>query len=176
MVTVEHRTAVHPDRRFSRRNQIMRRDPLVSFLAGAAIGAGLMFLLDPDRGNRRRALARDQVRRVGHRAGEELGAKARHFGNRARGAVASARSRLRSDQADDTVIEERVRAELGRVVSHPGPIVVTVEHGVVTLSGPILAREREELIGLVRGVRGVRDLEDRLETHESPAGVPGLQG
>ena len=28
----------------------MRRDPVLSFVAGAAIGAGLMFLLDPDRG------------------------------------------------------------------------------------------------------------------------------
>jgi hypothetical protein len=153
----------------------MRRDPLLSFLAGTAIGAGLMFLLDPDRGNRRRALARDQIVRVGHRAGEDLGAKARHVGNRARGLVASARSRLQADQAEDPVIGERVRAELGRVVSHPAAVAVSVEDGVVTLSGPILAREREDLIAEVRRVRGVRDVEDRLQPHESAAGVPGLQ-
>jgi osmotically-inducible protein OsmY len=156
----------------------MRRDsnPLLSFLAGAAIGAGLMFLLDPDRGTRRRALARDQALSAGRRAGDQLGAKARHLGNRARGLVASARSRFQADQADDELVEERVRAELGRVVSHPGPVIVEVEHGVVTLSGPILTAEREALIGAVRGVRGVRDVEDRLQSHESPVGVPGLQG
>jgi osmotically-inducible protein OsmY len=155
----------------------MRRDgsPLLSFMAGAAIGAGLMFLLDPDRGTRRRALARDQALSAGRRAGDQLGARARHLGNRARGLVASARSRFQAEQADDEVVEERVRAELGRVVSHPSPVIVQVEHGVVTLSGPILTAEREALIGAVRGVRGVRDLEDRLQTHESAAGVPGLQ-
>jgi hypothetical protein len=155
----------------------MRRDsnPLISFLAGAAIGAGLMFLLDPDRGNRRRALARDQVLSAGRRAGDQLGARARHLGNRARGLAASARARFQADEADDEVVEERVRAELGRVVSHPGPLAVAVEHGVVTLSGPLLASEREQLIGAVRGVRGVKDVEDRLEIHESAAGAPGLK-
>jgi hypothetical protein len=156
----------------------MRRDsdPLLSFLAGAAIGAGLMFLLDPDRGHRRRALARDQVLSASRRAGDDLGAKARHLGNRARGLVASARARFQAEQVDDGIVEERVRAELGRVVSHPGPVAVQVEHGVVTLTGPITLQEREGLIGAVRGVRGVRDVEDRLETHQSPAGVPELQG
>src|SRR5919112_633297 len=117
----------------------MRREssPLLSFLAGAAIGAGLMFLLDPDRGNRRRAPARDGGTSGGRRAGGELGAKARHFGNRARGLVASARARFQADQPDDEVVRERVRAELGRVVSQAGPVVVEVEQGVVTLSGPI---------------------------------------
>jgi BON domain-containing protein len=156
----------------------MRREsnPLLPFLAGAAIGAGLMFLLDPDRGGRRRALARDQMASAGRRAGDELGAKARHVGNRARGLVASARARFQADQADDEVVKERVRAELGRVVSHAGPVIVEVEHGVVTLSGPMTAAEREELIGAVRRIRGVRDVDDRLETHSSAAGAPGAQG
>jgi osmotically-inducible protein OsmY len=153
----------------------MRREsnPLLSFLAGAAIGAGLMFLLDPDRGNRRRALARDQVTSAGRRAGDELGAKARHLGNRARGLVASARARFQADQPDDDVVRERVRAELGRVVSQAGPVVVEVEHGVVTLSGPIAAAEREELIGAVRQVRGVRDVEDRLDTQTAGSATDG---
>jgi osmotically-inducible protein OsmY len=156
----------------------MRREsnPLLSFVAGAAIGAGLMFLLDPDRGDRRRALARDQVLSAGRRAGDQLGAKARHLGNRARGLAASARARFQGDEAGDEVVEERVRAELARVVSQPAPVVVEVEHGVVTLSGPIRATEREELIGAVRSVRGVRDVEDRLETSESAAAARGREG
>jgi osmotically-inducible protein OsmY len=153
----------------------MRREsnPLLSFLSGAAMGAGLMFLLDPDRGNRRRALARDQMTSVGRRAGDQLGAKARHLGNRARGLVASTRARFQADQPDDEVVSERVRAELGRIVGHAGSVVVGVEHGVVALSGSITGSEREALIGAVRQVRGVRDVEDRLETQGSDAGVPG---
>jgi osmotically-inducible protein OsmY len=54
-------------------------------------------------------------------------------------------------------------------------VIVEVEHGVVTLSGPILTAEWEELISAVRAVRGVRDVEDRLEIHESTTGAPGRQ-
>ena len=144
----------------------MRRDPVLSFVAGAAIGAGLMFLLDPDRGPRRRALARDRMLSVGRHAGEDFGGAARHLRNRARGLVAGARSRMQPVLEDDNVIAERIRAELGRVVSQPGGVVVAVEDGVVTLSGQIPAQEREDLIAVTRWVRGVRDLEDKLETGE----------
>jgi hypothetical protein len=153
----------------------MRRDPVLSFLAGAAFGAGLMFLFDPDRGRRRRALARDRMLSVSRHAGEDVGAKARHLRNRARGLVASARSRMHPDPEDDDVVAERVRTELSQVVSQPGAVVVAVEHGAVTLSGEATAREREDLIAVTRSVRGVRDLEDRLETRESEP-APGNQG
>ena len=144
----------------------MRRNSTLSFLAGATIGAGLMFLLDPDRGNRRRALARDQILSAGRHAGEDIGAKARHLRNRARGLVAGARTRMRPELEDDDVIAERVRTELGRVVSQPGAVVVAVEDGVVTLSGEVPALEREDLIAATRWVRGVRDLEDNLEARD----------
>ncbi len=152
----------------------MRRDPMLSFLAGAAMGAGLMFLLDPDRGTRRRALARDRILSAGRDA--DLGARARHLGSRARGLVAGARSRMQAHAEDDDALAERVRAELARVVTQPGGVVVMVEDGVVTLSGQVPAREREDLIAVARWVRGVRDLEDRLETHEPSAGTPANPG
>ena len=154
----------------------MRRDPMLSFLAGAAMGAGLMFLLDPDRGTRRRALARDRILSAGRDAGDDLGARARHLGSRARGLVAGARSRMQAHGEDDDALAERVRAELARVVTQPGGVVVMVEDGVVTLSGQVPAREREDLIAVARWVRGVRDLEDRLETHEPGAGTPANPG
>ena len=151
----------------------MRRDPLLSFLAGTAIGAGLMFLLDPDRGRGRRALARDRILSAGRHAGEDVGAKARHLRNRARGVVAEARSRMHAHTEDDDTIAERVRTEMSRVVNRPGAVVVQVEDGVVTLSGELLEQEREDLIAAARKVRGVRDLEDRLVTTGSTAGNPG---
>jgi len=154
-------------------DQTMRRDPLLSFLAGTAIGAGLMFLLDPDRGRRRRALARDRILSAGRHAGKDVGAKTRHLRNRALGVVAQARSRMHAHAEDDDAIAERVRTEMSGVVTRPGAVVVQVEDGVVTLSGELPAPEREDLIAAARGVRGVRDLEDRLVTTGSGADRPG---
>lgn len=152
-----------------------RRDGL-ELLGGIGIGAALMYFLDTDRGARRRSLVADKLVRTGHLAGDALGTTARDLGNRAQGVAAIARSRVRGDEADDRVIEERVRAELGRVVSHPSAIVASAAQGLVTLSGPVLAREVDDLLARVRRVRGVRDVENRLEPHESAANVPGLQG
>ena len=45
---------------------------ITSVLVGAGAGAGLMYLLDPDLGNRRRALMRDQLVRAGHVTGDAV--------------------------------------------------------------------------------------------------------
>ena len=63
-----------------------------SFLAGAAIGAGLMYLLDPQGGRRRRALVRDKAYSLANDAQEYAEKKARHLGNVAHGMMHEARS------------------------------------------------------------------------------------
>ena len=74
------------------------------------------------------------------------------------------------------ILMDRVRTKIGRAVSHPNSIEVTAEDGRLTLSGPLLEREAEDLIEAVASVRGVRDVESRLETHKTAESVPGLQG
>ncbi len=96
--------------------------------------------------------------------------------NRSRGLAAAARSRLSPDDADDWVIEQRVRAALGRVVSHPSAVAVNASEGRVTLSGPVLADEVEGLLACARKVRGVEEVQNRLAVHESGEHVPALQG
>lgn len=146
------------------------------WLGGAGIGATIMFLLDPDRGARRRSLVRDKLVHAGHVVTNGLGTTSRDVRNRARGAAAVTRRRFAETEADGRIISERVRAELGRLVSHPGAITVTSEADVVILHGPVLASEADRLISGVRGVRGVLEVEDHLERHDSAEGVPGLQG
>ena len=61
-------------------------------LGGVALGAGLMYLLDPDGGRRRRALVRDQAVHLGHETQDMVEGKAKDLSNRAQGVVAEARS------------------------------------------------------------------------------------
>jgi hypothetical protein len=149
---------------------------LMRVLTTVAAGAGLMYLLDPDGGRRRRALVRDQLVRAAHRTGDAVDATSRDVSNRARGVVAELRSRLSTAHVSDEVLHERVRARIGSVIGHAGAVDVQVEDGRVTLRGPVLAEEVERLLRRVRAVSGVREVVDRLEVHDAPGNVPGLQG
>ncbi|HZS04204.1 MAG TPA: SRPBCC family protein [Blastocatellia bacterium] len=139
-------------------------------------GAGLMYLLDPDRGRRRRASLRDAAARTIHQSSCAVGTTSRDVSNRARGLFARTTSVFRSDDADDDVIEARVRSRLGRLVSHPHAVKATVSRGHVTLTGHILAREADGLASCVSKVRGVRGVDDQLQAHDQPGSVPDLQG
>jgi BON domain len=145
-------------------------------LVGIGIGAALMFIADPGSGRRRRALARDQFVRGSRKTRDALDATARDVANRTTGVVAAARGRLGEEGVDDRRLIERVRAKLGRACSPPHAIDVDVADGTVTLRGPILADEVDGLLATVRGVRGVRSMTNELEAHDSPEGIPALQG
>ena len=79
------------------------------------LGAALMFLLDPDRGRRRRAMVRDRIAsRAGH--SRTFLRKSRHdMANRARGLAARFRDLAGPvELVEDDVLVERVRAKIGR--------------------------------------------------------------
>ena len=146
-------------------------------LSGAALGASAMYLMDPRTGARRRALLRDQVARATHKTGDALDALGRDAANRARGLAAETRSRVRSDAYDARKLQERVRAELGRVVSHADAIDVYVSaDGCVCLTGQVLMEEADSAISAIQSVKGVQLVDDRLERYATPEDAPSLQG
>jgi hypothetical protein len=145
-------------------------------MVGAGIGAGLMFLLDPARGARRRALIRDKMVRAARKTRDGAGATRRDVSNRLHGVSAMARGRFRRGPVGDRVLLERVRAALGRVAAHPRALDVTARDGRVTLTGDVLASEVVSIMSAISGVRGVTDVENQMTTHASPAGIPSLQG
>jgi hypothetical protein len=145
-------------------------------LMGAGIGAAAMFLLDPDRGARRRALVRDKATLISRKTRDGADATARDIANRARGLTAAARGSWSEGDTDDRTLLERSRARLGRVCSHPHAIDVEVRRGVVTLSGPILAHEVNSVMAEVGSTRGVSEVIDELDVYETGEGIPALQG
>jgi uncharacterized membrane protein len=153
-----------------------RFDRALTFIGGLAVGTGIAYAFDPQMGRRRRSLVRDRAIHARHAASDVVDKGLRDLSHRARGLLVRARSVARHDDVIDEVLVERVRANIGRVVTHPGSIEVMVENGRVRLAGPVLARELDGLVRCVRRVPGVRDVEHRLEAHPSAENVPGLQG
>lgn len=145
-------------------------------LVTAGLGATAMYYLDPSRGRHRRALVRNQLVHAGHKAKRGAGVLGRDLHNRVLGTAAEVRSHMHFEQPpDDALLVDRVRACLGRAVSHPSSILVEAKAGAVTLSGPVLAAEVPRLLDCVRAVRGVTALHNRLGRTRGPAGYPAFK-
>jgi uncharacterized membrane protein len=145
-------------------------------LNGVLFGAAAMYLFDPDRGRRRRALLRDQFIKAASNVRDVFDAASRDFVNRGEGLVGETRSLLNRDAPIDDVLVERVRAKIGRYTQHPGAIEVGATEGEITLTGSILEDEHKRVLDAVRSVRGVKNIVDRLAVYQTPEGISELQG
>lgn len=149
---------------------------LMSTLGSIGLGAGLMYFYDPDRGRRRRAMVRDQAVRMVNQSDDFIDKAARDMRNRARGVMAEGMALISDQRAPDWILEERVRAEMGRIIRHPRLIQVQAFDGGLTLTGPILADEVDQLISRVSKVYGVQSVNNQLDVYQDASDLPGLQG
>lgn len=146
----------------------------ILMLGCTGLGAGVMYMLDPRLGRRRRALVRDKTQAYWRRMGKFISETARDAGQRTYGLIVERRTQLRgADVPEDTVLVARVRAQMGHVVSHAGAINVTAHQGRVTLSGSIPAHEVEKLLSAVASVAGVTAVVNRLEVNHTTASAAG---
>jgi len=133
-------------------------------LGCVGLGVGLIYMLDPKGGTRRRALVRDKTRSYWQKTGDLIGKTAHDARNRTRGILWKARTQLLGAEVpDDTVLEARVWTQLGHTISHGGAIRVTAHQGRVTLSGPISPSAADKLLATVASVAGVTEVVNDLE-------------
>jgi len=105
----------------------------------AAAGALAMYFLDPQGGRRRRVRTRDRAERMARRARQAYDVTLRDTRHRAMGMKAIGRGLLKRGPVDDETLAGRVRAVLGRYVSHPHAIEVDYyKHGGIL---PFVLRE-----------------------------------
>lgn len=146
-----------------------RPDTLLVGAACLSFGAGMMYLLDPNRGRSRRARVQSKTaglyKDVGHFA---IKAKT-DLQNRATGLLAEAKSKLRREgEVDDDILEARVRSRLGHVMEHSRVISLAVDKGCVRLEGPVPADRIDDLISAVGSVSGVKEVINRMQA-QSPS-------
>ncbi len=145
-------------------------------LGGIGLGAGLMYLLDPDRGRRRRATARDQMVEMLHEAADTFQKGVRDLNNRVSGRLIGAASSLIPDKVGDDVLVERIRTALGHAVAYPQAITVSAVEGQVNLAGHVLREDLPRLMTALGKMRGLRSVTDQLTVHEKAGEVADMQG
>ena len=114
-------------------------------VTGASFGAGVMYILDPEVGRRRRALLKDQFASLPNTAQQGASVTARDLRNRSFGFFSEARARLFDNKTSDEVLVDRVRSKLGFFVRHPSSIDIQAQDARIILSGPVLSDEVQEL-------------------------------
>jgi uncharacterized membrane protein len=149
---------------------------LKTILVSVGLGAGLMYFLDPQYGNRRRALVRDKAYRIINNLDDSLDMSVEDMRNRARGVLSELIAKLSDQGAPDWILEERVRTALGRLSRHARGIDVEADGGYIYLNGPVLREDKDAILKTVAQTRGVHGVEDRLQVFDSAQNIPALQG
>lgn len=146
--------------------------------AAMLAGAAAMYYLDPDQGRRRRALVKDKIIAKRHDVERYARTSTYQASNRIRGAAAEAKADAGLTPAPETdhQMVERVRAEMGRLVSHPGAIDVFASEGRVCLGGHILTGERHGLVSAISAMKDVEAVDDQMQAYDQPGNVSELQG
>lgn len=145
---------------------------MLGYLIAGAAGLAAMYLLDPDRGRRRRAMLRDRtagtarrISTVGERTQRKVASDLYGVGQKV-----SHPGMTQEDPANDATLAQKVMTELFRDPDVPkGSINVNAENGVIQLRGQV---ERPELIleveGRVRRIPGVLEVENLLHLPGTP--------
>jgi osmotically-inducible protein OsmY len=133
---------------------------VVGVLGAGALGAGILYLLDPQAGARRRKMLRVQAHLAQQRGSEAVQRQAEYLKGKARDAAAGAQSMLhRAGEAiTDDALMASVREHLGSAIENASRVAVRIGNGIVTLSGSLSPEEAEEAAAATRKVEGVRDV------------------
>ena len=142
---------------------------ILSITAAFAAGAIAMYYLDSTMGRSRRALARGRLAGISHEAADLVQSRGKRLADRAKGVMGG-------EALADAQLRERVRSRMDLLVSHPRAIEVSVEDGVVRLSGQVLTKELDGLLSQLTGMAGVRKVHNSLATLDDPSGFGEVRG
>ena len=147
----------------SRHTTARAGEDLLALAAGLGLGAGLMYLCDPDRGRSRRSKLKGEASGLLHRGEGRVEKHGKDLLNRVRGfAVKVAEEIAPQEQPTDELLLERIRGKMGHILANPHGVHVRVENGVVTLEGKLDHPERHHLKEEIRAMAGVKRLNAHL--------------
>jgi gas vesicle protein len=146
-------------------------------VGAAALGAGLMFMLDPAQGKIRRSMVKTRAGRAAHsargywqnprgRSGKPASPRAGASDH----ALGQSAPHFEAPSGSDEELAARVRQEIATGCSRPMDVYVTCRAGLVSLSGSLPIDEQDPVIARIRTLEGVGRVDNNL-TSPNPIGI-----
>lgn len=143
---------------------------LLLLMAGAGVGYVVAYLMDPERGQRRREQLAERAGGVSRTASRTAQRTAVMASNRAAGLRSVVNRTTDNPYPDDLTLLDRVESEVFADPSIPkGNINVMVVDGRAVLRGEVEETQIGAIESAVRKVVGVKDVENLLHTPGTPA-------
>src|SRR5688572_14297010 len=124
-------------------------------IMGTLGSAALMYLMDPEKGNERRATLRDRFTKFMGQATTKTEALIEQISDRAQGMAAETKRKLSTEEVSDEVMVARVRSAMGHVLTNAHEVEVMANQGLITLTGSVPGAETETLISTIKALPGV---------------------
>lgn len=159
---------------------------LSTALGFCAVGAGIMYFFDPEKGQRRRQWVIDQAEdcmsatgRIMHSAGSDIASQLRSLTGQAKEAATDAYTSVAGKKIDSGALLNRIRSEIGDAIpGAAGVQFMTESDGTVTVTGRIESTQIDYLLSALHRVPGVSHVINRIEVSQAaivPEPAPATQ-
>ena len=146
------------------------RRKLFRLIVVSGAGAAAAYFFDPERGQARRAQARDKANSLARRRQQQAEQQARHAANVAQGQAVQAQGGGVPRPEDDVELAQVVKQVLAGLDVNTGDVTVEAVEGVVTLRGQVENSEAVTTVEqAVSQAPGVVELRSFLHTPGTPA-------
>lgn len=132
-------------------------------IASLGLGAGLMYIFDPDIGKRRRAAVRDGVKDSVSKTTDAIKNGSQELKKKANWFASGVKHRL--IKVDDEKLTAKVLDAIAAVVNNPASVHIKACKGYILLTGTLPEIELAPLLEAVASVREVRDVDNQIRTH-----------
>jgi len=144
-------------------------------IGALALGAGLMFLMDPSQGRRRRALIRDKAGRYTRETAQYAQSTGRYIAGKARGmahevsdAAKNVASKVTGGPAKTgEALAEMVRTEIGSLGADFKGVGFAADGNRIIVTGNLPGSRVDQLLAKIRGVAGVEGIDNQLNVQST---------
>jgi hypothetical protein len=139
----------------------------LTILGAMGIGAGLMYVFDPDKGKKRRALMRDRLEDTARKTRRQIDRKSHEVGDLVSSIGASIKAPFTNGPLSDNDLLARVKEKVIEILPDTQDIKVRARNGIVTLGGWLPQRELDHLVKSVSSIPGVSSITNKLRLNDS---------
>jgi len=135
-------------------------------IGGAALGLAAAYIFEPGKGRQRRAFLSTRGSGLFSSVLGQIGRSYEGIAQRLFTGLKETAKDTVTHRIKDSTLMKRIQSKLERHLADPGQVNVSINDGVVSLAGKVIAKELDPLLESLNKVMGIVGIENHLEASD----------